>query len=232
MNKTICILGGTPSTIDIIGEIPRGIEAQFNVISFNRPGFGGVPNCPMNKERLFRLAEKAGLKHGDFSIIGISGGAPLAILLAYEFNIKNCCVISGMTSNETYFVNADQTITKPLLNSVFAGYDSFKIQFGSFPNIDQVISVAGSSKELVIRGIYDELRLILSQAFFSEQLFDSVNLTWWHGEQDKNVNIGSVKLFLSKFKNAKLNIVPNQGHDLDVKNCITQTIEDWNKSKQ
>src|SRR5690606_16676483 len=110
--RTILILGGTPSTTDILNEIHDSIKSSYNIISFNRPGFGGTEVSRMSKEKLFKLAKEAGLKENDYGIIGISGGAPLSILLADAFKIKNCGVISGMVSNEAYFQFADSTFTK------------------------------------------------------------------------------------------------------------------------
>jgi hypothetical protein len=42
--STLCILGGTPSTTQILNLIPDSIKSVYNFISFNRPGFGGSEN--------------------------------------------------------------------------------------------------------------------------------------------------------------------------------------------
>ena len=38
---TICILGGTPSTADIVEQLSKELKEKYNIISFNRPGFRG-----------------------------------------------------------------------------------------------------------------------------------------------------------------------------------------------
>ena len=71
---TICILGGTPSTKNIIDFVPDSIKTNYSFISFNRPGFGGSANKELTEEVLYQLAKDAGLKENDYGIIGISGG--------------------------------------------------------------------------------------------------------------------------------------------------------------
>lgn len=223
---TICILGGTPSTADIIKEIPQEIKDKYNIISFNRPGFGGTPNSVMNKQKLFELAKKAGLKENDFGIIGISGGGPLAILIASKFKLSHCGVLSGMVSKEAYFPFADSTFTKPLMSSVLPGYDSFKTKVESFPNVEEILKQAGSPKDLAIRGCFDDLNFLLSPHLFTKKDFN-VNITWWHGENDKNVALESVIMFLRDFKNAKLNIIPNESHAIDARIYVNKIVKGW-----
>ncbi|MGB8320710.1 MAG: hypothetical protein WCE54_21440 [Ignavibacteriaceae bacterium] len=223
---TICILGGTPSTAHIVNQLPHEILERYNIISFNRPGFGGTPNSVMNKQRLFALAKKAGLKENDFGIIGISGGGPLAILIADKFNLSHCGIISGMVSEEAYFPYADSTFTKPLMQSVLLGFDSFKTKTETFPNVQEIIKQAESQKNLAIRGCFDELNFILSPCLFSKKDFN-VNLIWWHGEKDRNVALASVKLFLRDFKNSELNIIPNGSHAIDARIYINKLIQSW-----
>ncbi|MEO6852286.1 MAG: alpha/beta hydrolase, partial [Mucilaginibacter sp.] len=142
--RTICILGGTPSSSKIIEEIPEDLKAKYNFITFNRPGFGGTPNESWDKKRLFELASQAGLKKNDFAVIGVSGGGPLAILIAREFHLKHCGVISGMVPAKEYFAYADSTFTKPLMNSVMSGYDEFKKTIESFPHVEEILKQANS----------------------------------------------------------------------------------------
>ena len=224
---TICIIGGTPSTENIVDQIPGELKKYYNFISFNRPGFGGTPNSIMTKDKLFSLAKEAGLKKNDFGIIGISGGGPLSILIADEFKIVHCGIISGMVSKEAYFAYADSTFTKPLMTSVLYGFDAFKRTVESFPNVEEIIKQAESPKDLAVRGSYDELNFILSDSLFTQKDFNSVNITWWHGEKDKNVALESVKLFLKNFKNSQLKIIPNQSHEIDAKIYVEKIIKGW-----
>lgn len=228
---TICLIGGTPSTADISNQISKEARDKYNIISFNRPGFGGTPNSVMTKQKLFELAKKAGLKEKDFGVIGISGGGPLAILIADKFKLSHCGVISGMVSKEAYFPYADSTFTKPLMSSVLLGFDSFKTKVESFPNVEEILKQAESPKDLAIRGCFDDLNFLLSPSLFTKKDFN-VNLTWWHGEKDKNVALESVKLFLQDFKNANLNIIPNESHAIDASIYVDKIIKGWeNDSK-
>lgn len=224
---TICILGGTPSTAGIVNEIPDEIKEKYNIISFNRPGFGGTANGVMSREKLFELAKKAGLKKNDFGIIGVSGGGPLAILIASEFNLSHCGVISGMVSREAYFPFADSTFTKPLMSSIVSGYDSFKTTVESFPNVDQIFKQAGSPRDIALRACYDDLNFILLPSLFTKEEFNKVNITWRHGENDKNVALESVELFLRDFKKAELSIIPNASHAIDARVQVAYIIRNW-----
>ncbi len=224
---TLCIIGGTPSSDNIVNQISDEIKAKYNIISFNRPGFGGTPNSVMSKQKLFALAKKAGLKKKSFGIIGISGGGPLAILIADEFNISHCGIISGMVSKPAYFAYADSTFTKPLMSSVLHGFDAFKTKVESFPNVGEIIKQAESPKDLAIRGSFDELNFILSDSLFTQKDFNSVNITWWHGEKDKNVALESVRLFLKNFKNSELKIIPNQSHAIDASIYVDKIVKEW-----
>lgn len=229
IKPTICVLGGTPSTADIVNEIPDEIKNKYNIISFNRPGFGGTPNSEMSRKKLFELAKKAGLKKNDFGIIGVSGGGPLAILIASEFNLSHCGVISGMVTREAYFPFADSTFTKPVMSSVLSGYDSFKNTVESFPNVEEILKQAGSPKDKAIRACYDDLNFILSPSLFTKKDFDTVNIIWRHGEYDKNVALESVELFLKDFKKAELNIIPKVSHAIDARVQVVNIIQSWEK---
>lgn len=76
IKSTICIVGGTPSTTDILNFIPDSLKSRYNFISFNRPGFGGSEYKETDESVLYELAKEAGLKEQDYGIIGISGGGP------------------------------------------------------------------------------------------------------------------------------------------------------------
>src|SRR5690606_17675735 len=97
---TICIVGGTPSTTDILNFIPDSLKTRYNFISFNRPGFGGSEYMETDESVLYELAKEAGLKDQDYAVIGISGGGPIAMLLASKFRLKHCGVISGMVAKD------------------------------------------------------------------------------------------------------------------------------------
>lgn len=231
VKPTICILGGTPSSAKIISEIPYGLKAMYNFISFNRPGFGGTPNEAWDKESLFKLASEAGLKKGDFGIIGISGGGPLAILIAEKFNIKHCGVISGMVPAREYFVYADSTFTKPLMNSVMSGYEDFKKSVESFPNVEEILKQADSPMPIAIQACYDDLHFILKDLHYPKSIYKYRELTWLHGENDKNVALESAQLFLSRFKKAELIIIPEASHAIDARALVKQVVDKWTASQ-
>jgi pimeloyl-ACP methyl ester carboxylesterase len=228
---TICILGGTPSSAKIINEIPDDLKARYNFISFNRPGYGGTPNEAWDEKRLYELAAQAGLKKNDFAVIGVSGGGPLAILIAKKFHLKYCGVISGMVPAKEYFAYADSTFTGPLMRSVVNGYSEFKKTIESFPNVPEILKQAESPVAVAMRGSYDDLHFILTGISFEKKTFRKVHINWLHGENDKNVALESAQLFLSKFRKADLSIIPEASHAIDARILVRQLLEKWKKPR-
>ena len=226
---TICILGGTPSSAKIIDEIPDDLKAKYKFISFNRPGYGGTPNEAWDEKRLFELAAQAGLKKNDFAVIGVSGGGPLAILLAKEFHLQHCGIISGMVPASEYFAYADSTFTKSLMNSVVNGFEEFKKTIESFPNVEEILKQADSPLPTAIRASYDDLHFILTGINFKKKIFRKTKLSWLHGENDKNVALESAQLFLAKFKHANLTIIPDANHAIDARTLVRQLLDQWQK---
>jgi pimeloyl-ACP methyl ester carboxylesterase len=228
--QTILILGGTPSTVDILNDLPDSLKSTYTIISFNRPGFGGSNISELTKDKLISLAKEAGLKKNDFGIIGISGGAPLAILLADAFKIKHCGIISGMVSEKAYFQFADSTFTKDFFKPVTESFENFEKVIMSFPNLDAIVQQAGArSKDEAIKASYNELHFILSKNLYKSMKSKSMPIEWWHGENDRNVAIESVKLFLKDYQNATLNIIPKADHYTDARVYIKEIIKNWEK---
>jgi len=228
---TICIIGGTPSSAKIIDEIPEDLKAKYNFISFNRPGYGGTPNEAWDKNRLFELAAKSGLKENDFAVIGISGGGPLAILIANKFHLKHCGIISGMVTAKEYFTYADSTFTKSLMISAMNEYDEFKKNIESFPNVEEILKQADSPLSTAMQASYDDLHFILTGISYDKKTFRKTKISWLHGENDKNVALESVQLFLSKFSHADLTIIPDASHSIDARVLIRQLLDKWIKSE-
>lgn len=225
---TICILGGIPSTKDILKVVPDSIKNSYNFISFDRPGFGGTENSPLTKEQLIDLAKKAGIEQNDFGIIGISAGAPMAILLASEFKLKHCGVIGGMVTRDAYFKYADSTVTKQIMDLALSPYPQFEQAMSGFPNIEAFVDEAqAKDKQTAIRAFYDELNFIVSEELSMALVDKSIGIDWWHGESDRNITLESARDFLSDYKNAKLNIVPEAGHNLEIDQYIVEIVQDW-----
>lgn len=227
VKPNICILGGTPSSAKIIEEIPDDLKAKYNFISFSRPGFDDTPNESWDEKRLFELAKKAGLKKNDFAVVGISGGGPLAILIAEEFDLQHCGVISGMVPAKQYFAYADSTVTKSLMSSVLTDFSDFKKNVERFPNVAEVLKQANSPLPKAIRACYDDLHFTLTNVSFNNNVYNSRKVDWLHGENDKNVALKSVQLFLSKFKKAELTIIPGASHAIDARVLVRQLVEKW-----
>lgn len=228
--QTILVLGGTPSNVDILNDLPDSLKSTYTIISFNRPGFGGSDVSKVTRNKLISLAKKAGLKKNDFGIIGISGGAPLAILLADAFEIKHCGIISGMVSEKAYFEFADSTFTKDFFKPVTESFENFEKVITSFPNLDIILHQAGArSKEEAIKASYNELHFILSKNLYDSMKSKSLPIEWWHGENDKNVAIESVKLFLKDYPNATLNIISKADHSIDARIYIKEIVSNWEK---
>lgn len=225
--RTICIIGGTPSTSAILNFIPDSLKTKYNFISFNRPGFGGTDIEQTSNETIIELAKKAGLKEGDFGVIGISGGAPMALLLASKLKLKHCGIISGMVPKETYFKFADSAITKDLFTNVLAGYDEFKASVLKFPNLDAIAKQAGTdSEELFIKASFNEFNYILSEEPYTA-INEDIVIDWWHGENDSNVPFRSAALFLKDFNNAQLNKISNASHNINSVTYIEKLINQW-----
>ena len=224
---TICLLGGTPSSAKILDEIPDDLKDKYNFISFNRPGFGDTDNAVLTSNLLFDLARKAGLKQGDFAVIGISGGGPLAILLANKFKLKHCGVVSGMVPAKEYFAHADSTFTKPLMTSVLRGYDDFKKTVESFSNVEEILKQANSPVPKAIRACFDDLDFILSDKNFSSNIFRETKVNWWHGQFDKNVAMQSAQLFLERFKESDFKVIPNESHAIDARIYVAKLLDQW-----
>lgn len=222
------LLGGTPSTKEIIKMVPDSLKGWFEFVSFNRPGFGGTDLSKMSKKKLYHLAKKAGLKKNGFGIIGISGGAPLSILLAEKFQLKHCGVISGMVSNEAYFKHADSTFTKPLFQLVMQSYEEFKQAALDFPNLDAIIQQAGAKdKEDALRACYTELNFLLSEDLFPKTTNQDISIDWWHGEHDHNVSLESAKQFLKDYPNSNLHVIGGVDHNIDANIYIAKLVNHW-----
>lgn len=225
---TICILGGTPSTKDILNLIPDSIKENYHFISFNRPGFGGSQNEPLTKTKLYKLAKNAGLRNNDYGIIAVSGGAPLAILLASEFNLKHCGIISGMVSANAFFRFGEKAVTSGIMRTALTDYKNFEATALQFPNLDEIVKQAGAaSKEIALRACYDEFNFILADHLFSDTNVHSLQIDWWHGADDVNVPIEAVELFLKDFPNASLYKIPNANHGIDANLYISKALKKW-----
>ncbi|GLU43361.1 hypothetical protein [Allomuricauda sp. NBRC 101325] len=228
LKPTICIIGGTPSTEDILNLIPDSLKTNYNFISFNRPGFGGTENEKLTKAKLYELASKAGLKKSDFGVIGISGGAPYSILIANEFDLKHCGIISGMVSKEAFFQYDDKAITSGVMKTALGDYKDFKTTALQFPNIAEIVKQAGAtSEEIAIRACFDDFNFILANHLYSGIDYKSFNVDWWHGEEDVNVPIESVELFLEDFPNSSLNKIHSASHNIDANIYISKIILEW-----
>lgn len=227
VKPTICIVGGTPSTSDILNFIPDSLKAKYNFISFNRPGFGGSEYKKTDESVLCELAQEAGLKDHDYAVIGVSGGGPMAMLLASKFNLKHCGVISGMVSKEAYFKFADSAITRDLFVNVLEDYEEFKESVLKFPNLDQIAKQAGTeSQEMFIKASYNELNYVLSKSLYNN-INKDIQVDWWHGEKDVNVPFKSAEHFLKDYKNATLHNIPNASHEIDATVYIGHLIHGW-----
>lgn len=223
----VCLVGGTPSSAKILDEIPAELKAKYRFISFNRPGFGNTLNRSWNENDLYNLAEEAGLHKKDFAVIGISGGGPLAILLADKFKLQYCGVISGMVPAKEYFAYADSTFTKSLMTGAADNFDAFKKTIDGFPNVEEILKQAASPVPVAVRACYDDLHFILTGLHFDKEIFKKRKIDWIHGENDKNVALESAQLFLSKFKRADLTILPGSNHAVDARILVKQLLDKW-----
>lgn len=225
---TICIIGGTPSTKKILSVLPDSLKANYNFISFNRPGYGGTQNQVMSDELLFKLAQNAGLHENDYGVIGISGGGPLAILLASKFKLKHCGVISGMVSKKAFFEYADSAVTKDLMQSVLNGKYDFFQTIKKFPNLDAILAQAESTDlETAILACYNDLNFVLSDDLYTSIKNKSIAIDWWHGEKDNNVPFKSAEYFLKNYENARLNVISDATHGIDSRIYIEKIIKQW-----
>lgn len=224
----VCVLGGTPSDTTILQLIPDSVKSAYKVISFNRPGFGGTPNRELSKRLLFQLAREAGLRKHDYGVIGISGGAPLAILLASKFRLRHCGVVSGMVAREAFFRFGEKAVTREIMEAALGDFPNFSRITSQFPNIDAIVRMGGSvSPEAAIRACYDEFRFVLSDSLFQRSEERRVAIDWWHGDKDVNVPYESAVLFLKNFPNAQLHTVQGKDHALDANFYIAALLKAW-----
>jgi pimeloyl-ACP methyl ester carboxylesterase len=225
---TICILGGTPSTKHIIQLVPDSLRARYRIISFDRPGFGTNENTSLDTQSLEELAQEAGVRRGDFGIIGISGGAPLALYLASKYQMDHCGIINGMVAKESYFQYADSTITKGLMIGVLEGYTSFAAAANKFPNLNKIVQISGAeSKEKALWACYREFRFLFSDDLHAGIENTTLAVDWWHGDRDTHVPLESAQHFLQDYGNARLTIIPDAGHDVDLNTYIAKIISNW-----
>ena len=151
----------------------------------------------------------------------------MAMIIAKEFHLKHCGIISGMVPAKEYFVFADSTFTKPLMKSVLAGPDEFQKTIESFPNVAEILKQANSPLPAATRASFDDLNFILTKTNFNNKAYKKLKVDWLHGENDKNVALQSVLLFLSKFKKAELTVIPNADHSVDGRIPIRQLLDKW-----
>lgn len=224
----ICLLGGTPSTKEVITMIPEALQKKYRFISFNRPGFGGSDNAIITKELVYELAREAGLETNDFGVIGISGGAPMAILLASEFKLKHCGIISGMVPKEHYFKHSSTAVTRDLFSMALGDYDAFYDTVMQFPNANAIIELAGApSADSAVRACYDEFNFILSDDLFANNEHLAVPMDWFHGDKDVNIPLAAIEEFLKNAPKTKLQIVKDADHGMDANIYITQLLSLW-----
>lgn len=225
---TICVLGGLPSTVKILEQIPDSLKSKYHFISFNRPGFGGSENQKLSNEKLIELAKEAGLQQNDFGIIGLSAGAPMALLLAEEFNLKHCGVISGMVTGESYLKYADSTITKQIMDLAMKPFSEFEQIMSGFPNIEGFVKEAGAKdKSTAIRAFYNELNFMISEELSSGLKDKTLSIEWYHGKNDKNVTLESVQHFLKEYENSSLTIIPDASHNLTFEDYLKKILAEW-----
>ncbi len=224
----ICILGGTPSTKEVVGMIPDALRKKYRFISFNRPGFGGSANEIVTKEKIYQLAKEAGLDENDFGVIGISGGASMAILLASEFKLKHCGIISGMVPKEPYFKHANKAITNDLFTMALGDYGAFYNTVMQFPNANAIIELAGApSADIAVRACYDEFNFILSDDLFANNEHLAVPMDWYHGDQDSNIPLAAIEEFLKNMPKTKLHIIEDADHGMAANLYIVKLIASW-----
>jgi pimeloyl-ACP methyl ester carboxylesterase len=224
----VCILGGTPSDARVADLMPDSLKSRYRFISFNRPGFGGTPNGPMSKRKLYKLAKRAGLRRNDYGVIGTSGGAPFALLLAEHFHLKHCGVISGMVSREAFFKHSDKAVTKDVMTAALGDYAVFEKMALQFPNLDEIVKQAGApSKDVALRACYDEFKFILQDELFADTAIHNINMDWWHGDKDMNVPYDSAVYFLKDFTNARLHTITDASHGIDGTIYVAKLLAGW-----
>jgi hypothetical protein len=132
-----------------------------------------------------------------------------------------------MVSNEAYFEYSDSTFTKSLFEMVKDPYERFEKAARDFPNIDEIVQQAGAkTAEEALRASYNELNFILSKDLYST-INKSMPIDWWHGENDRNVAVESVVLFLKGFEKSNLHIIKGADHSIDSRIYIGKLLNEW-----
>ncbi len=219
----------------------RARDLNLRIIAVNRPGYG---NSDFQIDRtlldwpddISELADS--LKIDSFSVLGVSGGGPYAIVCAYKISgrLKKVGVVSGMGPyNAPEMENgASAVILKSprfIQNMMFKGFKKTiqknpdkitKRMRKGFPDADRKIIDIPQERDILLNALYEGLSAGPEGAKQDAEIYkgdwgfaleDVDHLVYlWHGEEDLSVRIETGKYVADNLANCEPTYYPGEGH--------------------
>ncbi|MBU2635455.1 alpha/beta hydrolase [Patescibacteria group bacterium] len=208
--NSLLILHGWGSRSDNwqrVGEMLA--EKGIKVIIPDLPGFGQSQKPPRawNLDDYCDFVEEFVkiLNLANFSLLGHSFGGALAVKCGLKFPEKidklflasAVCIRKKTFKNKLFkFLSKFLKIKTPFLRKVFYRKSDY-------------LSVEGTMKEIYLKLIKQDLSDVLSQIQIPTVII-------W-GEKDNITPLSDAKIINQKIKDSKIEIIPNVGHDLNLK---------------
>ena len=184
-------------------------EKGIKVIIPDLPGFGQSQKPPRawNLDDYCDFVEEFVkiLNLANFSLLGHSFGGALAVKCGLKFPEKidklflasAACIRKKTFKNKLFkFLSKFLKIKTPFLRKVFYRKSDY-------------LSVEGTMKEIYLKLIKQDLSDVLSQIQIPTVII-------W-GEKDNITPLSDAKIINQKIKDSKIEIIPNVGHDLNLK---------------
>jgi pimeloyl-ACP methyl ester carboxylesterase len=216
-------------------------ELNLRIIAVNRPGYGNSDFKPGRTlldwpEDIAELADSLGID--TFSVLGVSGGGPYAIVCAYKIpgRLKKVGVVSGVGPYNA--PGAKKGAAGPILKSprfirslIFKGFKKVleknpekvvKKMYKQFPEADRAILDMTEERDVLLNALREGLSAGPAGAkqdaeiyknnwgFDLEDVKQKVYL--WHGEEDLSVRIETGKYVADQLGNCVPKFYREEGH--------------------
>jgi pimeloyl-ACP methyl ester carboxylesterase len=210
---------------------------QIRLISIDRPGYGNCDPLPDRKlsewpEDINHLCSSLGLE--SFSILAYSGGGPFALACAHARleGLDKVMVVSGMgpykapeskKGSAMLIPKAPRLILKGMNKMVVEKPEKLEANMRKgFPAVDNAILEREEVKMAMnqtlaeafssgYQGALDDARIYRSDWGFEISEIDK-QVILWHGDQDKNVPIETVRYVADQLPNSSSEFKSAEGH--------------------